>query len=274
MHAEQPETVRYIENVSEGAVSVWVAALDAWSSAPKDERNEALSAALKVCADSNPDLLPDVFRLGIASYRPLVERRAFAGQLGLLAEHEPHRVRALYQAIIQGEPKPGMVTAALDGGVSALREHDPDSFALSIAETMLTFPKGSAEWKKARSLLFDGSHSGYAAYEVIEPALRSKEEDVRRMTARYLLPELVTKAQYGKEILDLIERRLDEHSDPMTVMHCVTQLPAVYDRRPGQARRIVSKAWQYPDSSGTEMVRDALIDSMRQAGMADKLPAT
>ena len=159
------------------------------------------------------------------------------------------------------------MSAALEG-IIPMREADPETLALLIAETMVTADRGSGEWKKARSILFDSSHSGIAAYEIIQPALRSGRREVRRMTARWLLSELATKAQYGNKILDMIEERLGNDDDQVTVRGCIAQMPVVYARRPGQARRIMVMAMEYPHDS----VQEALIRAMHRAGMADKLP--
>ncbi|HEY8108524.1 MAG TPA: hypothetical protein VIF43_00730 [Patescibacteria group bacterium] len=264
----QSDSAVVVDGARDGlARQVWETARSAWAESPKGGKDEALESALRTCAEAYPELLPGVFQRGIDSSRPAPEQRAFAGQLVRLAEHDPGQAADIYRELVKRtDRKPGVVTAAL-GAVEMMRERDPDTFALLIAETKVVLGVESAEWKKARSLLFDGSHSGYAAHNVIEPALRSENEVVRRMTARHLLPELTTKAQYGREILDMIEDRLGQDDDSLTVRACVAHLPEVYDRRPGQARRIAESAYGHSIA-----VRETVVRAMTEAGMADKLP--
>ncbi|HEY8108525.1 MAG TPA: hypothetical protein VIF43_00735 [Patescibacteria group bacterium] len=258
--------------VSHAAERAWEDAHIAWSDALQGDKGETVRESLGVCVEHAPGLLRKVLEQGVALERPLAEQRAFARQLDLLAEHDPRSAEALYRDIVMRDGgKPTVVTAALEG-VGEIKEIHLETFAMMIAITLSKFAEGSIEWKRARSLLFGGSHSGQAAVDPITEGLRSEREDIRRLTARWLLPELAKKKQLGTTILDLIEERLEVDRDPVTARHCVEQLPAVFGRRPGQARRIVTKAWHYPDPTGAEAVRDALVRGMHRAGMADKLP--
>ena len=258
----QPGLTHAIDGNRDTAVEqAWEVAREAWADSPKGSKDEALGAVLETCADSGFDLLPDVIRRGMDPSRPVSEQRAFAGQLAWLAERDTDQAAEIYRELVKRtDRKPGVVTSAL-GGVETMRERDPDTFALLVAETKVVFGVDCVEWKKARSLLFDGSHSGYAAYNVIEPALRSENEVVRRMTARYLLPELATKAEYGKEILDLIEGRFRAGDDSIVLSACVRVLPTVFDCRPGQARRIMDAACEHESTDVRETTHRVKVES-------------